>query len=78
MSLSDTEDLIVKISNDIDDQLIATAKKHNQHPLNLASIYLARIIVMCKMSGCLDEFQKVVQEIGDDILFEPTPEVTKH
>jgi hypothetical protein len=78
MSFEEQEHQIVEMSNEIDDYMVELATKHKQHPLNLASVFLARLIVLCKTTGCLDEFQKIMESIGDDVLFQANTEVTKH
>lgn len=72
-----TEELIVETSNEIDELLIQMATKHKQHPLNLASIVFARLIVMCKATQCLDEFLKVIENVPEEVTSANT-EVTKH
>lgn len=71
------EESIVEVSNEVDEFLIQLATKHKQHPLNLSSIILARLVVMCKTTGCLEEFKAVVDGLGDEV-FTANTEVTKH
>jgi hypothetical protein len=78
MNLEDKEELIVEMSNEIDDLMVELATKHKQHPLNLSSVILARLLVLCKTTGCLEDFQKIIESISDDVLFEANTEVTKH
>jgi len=65
--IDNKEDQIVEISNDVDELLVELSNKHKQHPLNLASIILARLMVMCNATNCLDEFVKIVEQIEGDI-----------
>lgn len=76
MSLEDKE--IVEISQEFDEYMVELATKYKQHPLNLSSIILARLIVLCKTTGCLEDFQKIMESISDDVLFQANTEVTKH
>jgi len=76
MSLEDNE--IVEISQEFDEYMVELATKYKQHPLNLSSIILARLIVLCKTTGCLEDFQKIMESISDDVLFQANTEVTKH
>ena len=76
MSLEDNE--IVEISQEFDEYMVELATKYKQHPLNLSSIILARLIVLCKSTGCLEEFQNIMDNLGDEVLFQANTEVTKH
>jgi len=61
------EEQLIEISSEFDEFFVTLSHKYKQHPLNLASIGLARLIVMCKATNCVDEFFKVVDQIEDDI-----------
>ena len=71
------EEQIIEISNVVDEYLIELTTKYKQHPLNLASIILARLIMTCKMTGCLDEFRNVISGLDEEV-FVANTEVTKH
>ena len=71
------EEQIIEISNEVDEFLVGLAQKHKQHPLNLASITLARLIMLCNTTGCIKEFKSVVEGLGEDV-FTANTEVTKH
>jgi len=71
------EDLIVEASNEVDEFLLQLATQHNQHPLNISSIVFARLIVLCKSTGCLDQFLDIIQNLPQEVTSANT-EVTKH
>ena len=78
MSLEDKEKEIVEISHEFDEYMVELATKYKQHPLNLSSIILARLIVLCKTTGCLEDFQNIMENLGDEVLFGANTEITKH
>ena len=65
--IDNKEEQLVEISNEIDEFLIELSQKFKQHPLNLASITLARLLVMCKTTNCLTEFIQIIDQIEGDI-----------
>lgn len=71
------EELIVEASNEVDEFLLKIATEHNQHPLNISSIVFARLVVLCKSTGCLDQFLDIIENLPEDIASANT-EVTKH
>lgn len=76
--LDQKEDIIVEMSNEVDEFLVNLAEKHKEHPLNLSSIVMARLLVLCKATNCLNEFQKIIEDISDDVIPMANTEVTKH
>lgn len=74
------EELIAEISNEIDEFLVELATKHKEHPLNLSAIALARLMMLCNTTGCLDQFKQIMEDISGDMISMPTAntEVTKH
>ena len=76
---------IVEVSNEVDDFLMSISNKHNLHPLNISSIVIARTMIMCKHTNCIEDFNKVMTGITEEIaelddFYVPgeTDEVTKH
>ena len=76
---------IVQVSNEVDDYLMSISEKHNLHPLNISSIIIARTMVMCKHTDCLEAFNKImtgiteeVAELGDFYDGDVGTEATKH
>jgi len=76
---------IVDVSNEVDNFLMSISEKHNLHPLNISSIIIARTMIMCKHTNCLEDFNKVmtgiteeITELGDFYPKDAGTEVTKH
>lgn len=77
---------IVEVSNEVDNYLMSISEKHNLHPLNISSIVIARTLIMCKHTNCLEDFKKVMTGITEELdavgdfytSDENLTEVTKH
>ena len=63
-----THDLkIVEVSNEVDEFLMSISEKHKLHPLNISSIIIARTMIMCKHTNCLDDFNKIMTGITEEV-----------
>ena len=63
-----THDLkIVEVSNQVDEFLMSISEKHKLHPLNISSIIIARTMIMCKHTDCLEDFNKIMTGITEEV-----------
>ena len=66
-STTNEEAIVVSVSQEFDQWLVDLGEKYKMHPLNVASIGLARLLVLCKATNCLDKFENIMEGISEEI-----------